>query len=320
MKGMAMTLHQLFLLIAVADHGSISGAATTLNMAQPTITYQIRALEDELGQPLLERQPRGVALTHAGKIVVSEGRKVLELVSGIPSKIERTLAEIHGEVMFGVSPVTPFSTHHFPAIYRPFHDRYPGIKVTVVEERSEKMQEMIRKGQIDVAVLALPINAWKLNIEPLWKEKLTVVFPLDHPHKASYHLRELQTEQIVMLRPEYSLAQRVSVMAQHAGFLPKITVEVATLGALVGFVRAGMAISIVPWEVAQSWASLGYVHVAELDPPQERQLALVSSKNAPLSLEVSLFADKLRAYAQRISSDRGAERQRPNENLDNQML
>lgn len=302
-EGMVMTLHQLVLLIAVADHGSISGAATTLNMAQPTITYQIRALEQELGQPLLERQPRGVSLTSAGKIVVSEGRKVLEVIAGIPNKIEQRLAQVHGEVMLGMSPVTPFSTHHFPAVYRLFHEYYPGIKVTVIEERSEKMQEMIRKGQIDIAVLALPINGWKLNIEPLWKEKLVVILPVGRSLEPSYHIHSLKNEQFVMMRPEYSLAQRISAMAQHAGFLPKISVEVASLGALVGFVRAGMGISIVPRELAQSWESLGYVCVAELDPPQDRQLALVSSKNSPMNLEVSLFAKSLRAYAQEISSE-----------------
>ncbi len=298
-----MTLHQLFLLIAVADHQSISGAATSLNMAQPTITYQIRLLEKELSHPLLERKPRGVSLTPEGLVVVQEARKIFELVSNIPNKLSADDTVPRGEVSIGMSPVSPVSTYHFPKFYRPFRARYPGIHLAVREHQTTELTEQIRTHQLDMAIVALPVTGWQLTMEPLWKEKLVVIFPPDMTAKESYHLEELQAYRFVMLKAPFSLARSIAIMTQTAGFIPQIAVEVSTMGALIGLVSAGIGISIVPWESIQTWVAFDAIKVADLTPAQTRTMALIGSKTRKPSLAMELLAKEIRRYAQALDAN-----------------
>lgn len=295
-----MTLYQLFLLITVADHGSISGAANTLNMAQPTVTYQIRLLEEELQRALLERKPRGVELTEAGAVVVQEARRVFEIVSRIPGEIVASPGAIRGMVTLGMSPVTPVSTVHFPVFYRTFHRQYPEIKVSVVERHATELLEQVRKGQVDLALLALPVNGWQLSMEPLWTEKLVAIFPPDEEVSEVYPVSALKDREFILLQPEYSLSRTVSILTQAAGFIPHAMAEVSTLGALIGFVSAGLGISIIPRESATGPMVMQRIKAAELDPPQERQLALVYRKNNRLTPAATALAEIIRHYGETL--------------------
>lgn len=296
-----MTLYQIELLISVADTGSISGAAEAWDLTQPTVSYQLQMLEQELSVALLRRKGRGMELTDAGRLVVEDGRKLVRLARAIPNRVSAADRIVEGDVTLGLSPVSPVSTHHFPTIYRKFHDTYPDVRVTLVEEASAEMVTSLQNHRIDLAIMSLPLLGGRVNIERLWDEELVVVGnPALNPSRP-LKLSALSQEPWVIFRPGFGLARAVVSLCQTHGFDPQRTAEVSTMGAVVGFVAAGLGISMIPREVAIEEEAMQRVKILPLDMPVFRTMALVTPQES-LGPTTKALSRTIRDYSKALGS------------------
>ena len=271
-----MTLYQMKLLIMVDECGSISAAAQRLGITQPTASYQLQLLEQEVGVALLMRRSRGMELTRAGRLVVSDARDIFRMVDAIPQRLAVIEHLVEGPISLGLSPVSAASTNHFPEIYRVFHQQFPRVQVSVIEQESAAMVESLRRGEIDLGIMSLPLLGSGMEIRYLWREELVVVGPPDMVFSAPIDLKELNDYSWVLFRSGFGLARTIVSLCQNAGFDPRRAAEVSTMAAVIGFVSAGLGVSIIPREVGSEQALVNRIAIINTRTPMYRTVALVT--------------------------------------------
>lgn len=274
-----MELRLLRYFVAVAEEGHITRAAERLGMQQPPLSQQIKALERELGVQLFRRQPRGVALTEAGRAYLADVRAIMASLEQATETARRAARGEIGELSIGIA-----STAHFvplvPRVIRTFRDSYPQVNVTLREGGTSELVELTRDGGLDLAfvrkVFAPPRE---LAVERLLVEPMLLALPAGHPltrGRGAVALKALAGETFVRYsRPEGpGLNDVISVACQEAGFVPKYGQEAPRPASALNFVAAGHGISIVP-------SSLSRMH---LDGVTYRRLSGGAALAAPLNL------------------------------------
>jgi DNA-binding transcriptional LysR family regulator len=270
---MEISLKQLECLVAVADHGSISAAADALGVAQPTVTHQLHQLEARLGYRLLDRGPRGATVRPEGQVVVERSRRILEAVQRLGEGLVDA-RHVRGQVRLGIVPTA--SSHRFPELYRGFRSRYPGIQVDLHEHASNDLVEGVRRGDLDLAVAALPIAFADVGMAPLWKEELVVVAPAgDQALPDPVRITDLAERAFVGMRAGSGLHSRVLELFHGAGLQPRLVFQASSLPTVIGFVAAGIGIGIAPADAVRHEAEAGTVRAIHLVPPAFRQLVLI---------------------------------------------
>src|SRR6266513_3808012 len=150
-----MELQQLRYFVAVAGTGKFTAAARDLHVAQPSISKQVRKLEDELGAVLLERRRTGVALTDAGAILLPWAKRMLADLDGARSEVAGLATLERGRLSVGATP--SLSTVLLPRVLAAFHAEHPGITLSVVEAGSRDLVERLGSGDLDLALVILPV-------------------------------------------------------------------------------------------------------------------------------------------------------------------
>lgn len=293
-------LSQLELLVSIADRGSISAAADFFGLTQPTVSHQIQQLEEELGVELVRRKSRGMALTDAGELVVSEARSVVQQVRAIVIKVKERVEVVEGSVVLGLSPVSPVSTHHFPFIYPEFHQSYPHVAVSVIEEGSLELVLKLRDGLVDLAIMSLPILGSHINITPLWREPLVLIDSTERHHPELVGLDYFRDDPWVLFHTGFALRSTVNALCQSSGFDPRPAAEGSSVSAIIGFVAAGLGVSIAPREAVWEHERSGRIQIVTINPPMSRTMALVTASETSLSPATRAMADAIVTYGRKL--------------------
>lgn len=299
-----MTLRQLEFLIGIADFGSISACAEYFGVTQPAVTNQIHLLEVELSASLLIRSARGATLTDIGEKTVQQAKKVLEETKRLQVTVEEAKQSVTGNIILGVSPLSPVSIHHFPRIYRPFHKSFPDIHIQVVEVEALHLADQVRNHRVDLALTPLPLFTTKAQYEPLWSEELVVIASPDEHFPETVSFGDLKDQGFVFMKPGYSLNLTVARLAQDAGFEPRIVSEASSIHALLGFVAAGVGIAVVPRDTVILEARAGYISVSLLVPRAYRRFALVFRSREEITPAVEVFMNYVRSYSSDVVHER----------------
>ena len=146
-----MELHQLEYFVAVAEEASFTRAAGRVHVAQPGVSAQVRRLESELGQQLLDRSGRSVRLTEVGSAVLPFARAALDAVANARLAVDELAGLVRGQVTVGM--VSGCALPILAELLAGFHDRYPGVAITLVEDNSDRLVERLRDGQLDLALI-----------------------------------------------------------------------------------------------------------------------------------------------------------------------
>ena len=157
-----MNLRDLQYLVALAEHRHFGRAAEACFVSQPTLSTQIKKLEDELGVPLVERTPRKVLLTEVGREIVQRARDVLNEVDQIRALARRTLDPESGTVRLGIFPT--LGPYLLPHVVPRIRERFPRLELLLVEEKTDVVLQRLRDGHLDVGLLALPVHADDLHV------------------------------------------------------------------------------------------------------------------------------------------------------------
>ena len=249
-----MDLRQLRYLVALAEERNFTRAAEREHIAQPALSQQIRRLEQELGLALVERTTRHVAMTDAGDQLVGRARRILAEVEGAQAEMQRLAGVQTGHVSVGtMHTMGPIDVAIALAI---FHQRHPGVELTVREQSSEELAEMLRVDEIDLAFLSVTerIESHELGLRQLVSEELVVVAPLDHPLASRRRVRmsELSEEHFISYREGARLRELLVAAGHQAGFEPQIKLELNESQRIRRLVARGLGLAILPRSDAQS--------------------------------------------------------------------
>ncbi|MDI3420028.1 LysR family transcriptional regulator [Streptomyces luteolus] len=249
-----MQLQQLQYFVAVAETRHFTRAAEQVHVAQPSLSQQIRALERELGAALFSRARGNIALTDAGETLLPLARRILADADTARQEVQELGRLERGRVRLGATP--SLCTGLLPDVLRDFHDRYPGIRLLIEEGGSHDLVRELARGALDLALVVLPLPSPSpaLTTLELLREDLVVVSSPEAPAPGtrgrSVRVSDLQREHLVMFRHGYDLRELTVAACRAAGFEPDFAVEGGEMDAVLGFVRAGLGVAVVPRMVA----------------------------------------------------------------------
>lgn len=270
-----MDLRQLRYLLALAEERNFTRAATREHIAQPALSQQIRRLEDELGLVLVERTTRQMRLTEAGELLVARARRIKAELEAANAELEEIKGVRTGRVRVGaMHTMGPIDVSLALAI---FHQRHPGVELTVREESSEELAEMIRDDTLDLAFLSVTerVESHGLALHQLISEELVVLLPLDHrlAKRRRIRMAELRDDEFISYRPGARLRELLFTAGRYAGFDPQVKLESNESQRVRRLVARGMGVAILPRSDAD--APGAEVAVANLsDPPLSRDITL----------------------------------------------
>ncbi|MDB5975630.1 MAG: LysR family transcriptional regulator [Nevskia sp.] len=269
-----MELRHLRYFITVAEELNFTRAAKRLGMEQPPLSQQIRHLEEEVGTPLFQRLPRGVALTGAGGSFLLDAREILERVRLATEHAQRVARGNLGRIRVGMINSAPF--HPFlPRLIREFGQRYPEVALSLEEDTTPELAEATRDGSVDVAfVRPLLGEAADLVVETLFDEEMVVALPEGHrlTRLRSLPLTALAKESFVLFpRPVGSgLYDEIISACRRAGFGPHIGHEVRQVTSIANLVAADLGVSVVPASMQQVLSTGVVYRPIEGDAPKAR--------------------------------------------------
>ena len=250
-----MELRHLRYFVAVAREGHITRAAEKLNIQQPPLSQQIKALEEEIEAPLFVRHPRGVALTDAGRSFLADAEAVLAAVDRAVQRARRTARGETGRIAVGFTTSAPFHPLVARAI-REFRTTRPDVSFVLEESSSGDLLAGLREERLDIAFIrsGLP-DPGGLSVHALLQEDMAAALPSRHrlarrPHLA---LKDLAAETFILYRrPDYrqpegrGLYDVIIAACAAAGFSPHVGQEAPRIVSTLNLVAAGLGITIVP--------------------------------------------------------------------------
>jgi len=246
---------QLQYFVAVAETRHFTRAADLVHVAQPSLSQQIKALERELGADLFLRARGNITLTDAGEALLPLARRILADADTARHEVLELVQLRSGRVRLGATP--SLCTGLLPDVLRAFHDRYPGIRLLIEEGGSHDLVRELARGALDLAlvVLPLPTPSPALTTVELLREDLVVVSSPEAPApggqgRRTVRVSDLERERLVMFRHGYDLRELTVAACRAEGFEPVFAVEGGEMDAVLGFVRAGLGVAVVPRMVA----------------------------------------------------------------------
>jgi LysR family hydrogen peroxide-inducible transcriptional activator len=292
-----MELQQLRYFCAIADTGSFTRAAHQTHVSQPSLSQQIRKLEDELGARLIDRLGRNVQLTELGRSFLPRARAVLRDLEAARSDVVERKASVSGPLFVGVIPT--IAPYFLPPMLATFSRKYPEVRVTVVEEITPLLLERLRVGTMDVAIAALPLPARSHDFQsfPLRVEKLFAVLPNQHSlaKRRAVSLGELQDDPFVLLRDGHCFRETAFAACKRARLNPKIVFESGQFSSILSMVSAGLGVSIVPAMAVEKRAGCRYIPLS--DERAARTIGAVTLNGRSLTRANEAFLAHLTARA-----------------------
>jgi DNA-binding transcriptional LysR family regulator len=294
-----MEVHQLAYFESVSRHLHFTRAAEELNVAQPSVSQQIRKLEDELGTPLFHRMKRRVALTEAGTLFLRHARAVLQQLEEARFEVQELSGLRKGSLAVGAPPSV--GTHLLPKALAAFSRRHPGITLTFREGGSRTLVNLLEEGDLDLAVVIQPIRHPALETLPLLEEELLLAVPKTHPLAGNERVKlaQLALEPFVLLREgAYDLRDQTLTACRKAGFEPNIALDGGEMDSVLRFVAEGLGVAILPAMVLSDVnAHTGPVAVRIQSPRLTRALVLARRRDRYFSAASQEFMRLLRELA-----------------------
>lgn len=240
------TLRQLEYLVAIADLQNFRRAADACHVSQPTLSQQIRALEDRLGVALIERRTSGAELTPIGREVAARARGLVIEVEDIRALARRAGENLAGTLRFGVTPT--LGPYLMPPIIATLHREQPDLKLHIREGIPEDQALELSRGALDMLLGPLPIEGSNLEIEPLFRERLFLVAPPDHSLVMSSHisLADLKGEKVLSIARTHHLHHQVAAICAQLGMDLLRDYEGTSLDSIHQMAGSGLGLAILP--------------------------------------------------------------------------
>lgn len=290
-----MEFRSLRYFAATAEAGHITRAAERLNMQQPPLSRQIKALERELGVQLFRRKARGVELTDAGHTLLQASRDILPRVQRAIEATQRTAQGEQGQVRIGAAPTAPFNSF-VPRVIRAFREAFPRVTLTIEESLSHDLFQRLRDDQIDVAFYrSAPADGAGLKLDSLLTEPMIMAVPIGNPlvksaRRSKLSLRDFADETFIVYgrRLGPGLYDATVAACHDAGFSPRLGQEAPRIVSTLNLVAAGLGVAMVPASL-QHMKVDGVRYCPLSGPVQPKALLALASRRGDPSASVRQF-------------------------------
>jgi LysR family tcuABC transcriptional regulator len=243
-----MDLRQLKYFVQIVDSGSLAKASRQLYIAQPALSQHIAKLESEVGKPLLIRTAKGVTPTENGAALHHHARFILRQLEQALSIARQEPGTVHGMVSVGLAATTVCAVG--APFMRRIREKYPGIVLNVVEGMSGHLAQMMRQGQLDLAILFSRDAVPDLTPEPLVEEELFVILPEDSdlipPRRVKLSCEDTANLPLILPTGIHGLRRRIAAEFEQRNLAMHVVAEIDSLSLLMTCVRDGMGATIKP--------------------------------------------------------------------------
>lgn len=291
--------HQLFHFLAVAKAGNFTRAAAEIGISQPALSRSIQKLEKIIGEPLFERQPRGVKLSELGSFFLVRANQIRDLVDDTFAELDE--ASNRGHVRLAVIPtIAPFL---LPTVLRKFSRRHPEIKIQVQEDTTQNIVGLCKDGEVDLAIVALPINEKYLEVEPLFEDELILVIPKGHflEKKKRIRLSDIQEFPFITLDQQHCLSDNIAEFCKRQSIAPVTIERTNQLATIQELVALQHGISIIPAMAQRLDKSQRRVYRQFAGEKPTRMIALLQNPYRYKHRFVGLFEQYMREFANALA-------------------
>jgi DNA-binding transcriptional LysR family regulator len=287
-------LHQLRYVVCVAEERRFTRAAARLHVAQPSISSAVAALEQELGASLFHRDRAEVTLTGAGEVFLPWARQVLADCEAGAAAVRDLLGLQRGRLVLGATP--SLTTNLLPRVLARFHADHPAIELTVHEAGSQELVDRLGRGEMDLAVVILPVDRPWVESRDLMEEELVLAVDRRHPlaHRRSIRVAELEHVPLVMFKDGYDLREATLLACRQAGFNPVMAMQGLEMDGALALAAAGAAAAVVPGSVVAPSGPLRAVRFR--GAALKRRIGLASRRDHPFSPAASAFVQALQDH------------------------
>ncbi len=291
----AVTLRQLRTFKTVADASSFSLAAQRLKLSQPSVSYQVKELEEALGLPLLDRLGKRVKLTEAGTVLYGYARRMLDVLDEATVAVEELRGIKRGSLRVGAS--TTVGIYLLPAALGAFKKLHPGLVISLEIGTRTRVQDQVLRNELDLAVVGPASRDSELAIIPFLSDELVVVAPAGHPlaGKRSLTLKDLAGEPFIMREASSGSRWSLEKEARKEGAKLQVAMELGSNGAIKHAVESGLGLAVISrYAITLELASRRLVELKVRGFPIRRDWHIVHLRRRKLPASVATFIDFLK--------------------------
>lgn len=275
-----MNIRDLEYLVALSEYRHFGKAAEACHISQPSLSTQIKKLEDELGLQLIERQPRQVMITEAGEEILARARNVLSEVSAMKAYSRQSQDPFKRELKLGIIPT--LAPYVLPSFIPKIHKAYPHLSLRLVEYQTPDLLEQIMQNQLDCLLLALPIEEPHLATKPVYEEAFYLAVPKKHrlAQRQQVTMADIDEEEVLLLEDGHCLRDQALEVCQAAGVRVSDEFKATSLETLRQMVALEQGITFIPKDAVHSNGNIVYVPFRE--PKPSRAIGFAWRKTAQL--------------------------------------
>ncbi len=291
-----ITLQQLRTFLTVADRQSFSAAAQVLGLSQPSVSYQVKELEETAGLPLIDRLGKGIRLTEAGHVLYGYARRTVNLLDEAAISLEQLRGLERGALRVGAS--TTVGIYVIPAALGEYKRQHPELAISLEVGSRGQVQDRVLRNELDLAVIGPPLKDPDLESMPFMSDELVVIAPAGHPAagRRGLSLRDLKDEPFLMREQGSGTRWAVEKAARKAGVALPVAMELGSNGAIKHAVESGLGLAVLSKFAITLERSGGSLVVLDVEGfPIRRQWHVVRLRRSRLPVAVSSFTDFLLA-------------------------
>jgi LysR family transcriptional regulator, cyn operon transcriptional activator len=283
-----MLLRHIRYLLAVAEHRNFTRAAEALHVSQPTLSQQIRQLEEMLDAQLFDRSGRTVRLTDAGEAYVRYAQRALQDLDAGKRAIHDVQELTRGSLRLAMTPT--FTAYLIGPLLEKYNRRYPNITLSVIEMSQERMEVLLSEDELDVGIAFNDTQSPDIEAQELFVEALAMMVGKTHPHakrRDALTPREFRDEALVLLNRDFATRHYIDRYCRQHSIAPRIMIEANSISAVIELVSRSKLATILPADIAREHKELCLV---DLKPaPPKRTAALLLRKEAYRSAATQAF-------------------------------
>ncbi|GAB3799510.1 LysR substrate-binding domain-containing protein [Virgibacillus kimchii] len=296
-----MELRQLEYFMIVCKELHFTRAAEKLNISQPTLSEQIKRLEDEVGIPLFDRIGKRILLTEAGKILLYYTQSIFFEVEQAEAAL-RDLNELQrGKLVIG--SLLSCVNYLLPPAIIEFKRLYPNVKLSVHGLKTEDIKKSLIENELDLGIAFLPVEEKEFDSTPLFTEELSLAVSSDHPLASQWEMdmKTLESTSTILLPESYYLRQLIDSYCKELGFTLKPILEMTTLESLIQMVSEGVGVTILPEPYLDSLNNPRITKVKLINPTPQREIGFIYRKNKFICATTQTFMGQIMKAIRHVS-------------------
>jgi DNA-binding transcriptional LysR family regulator len=280
-----MDFDQLITFLEVARQGSFSRAGEKVFRSQSAVSAQIRQLEQEYGDRLLDRSGKTVKLTPAGQVFYEYAERLKNLRDESLMAVADHSGTPRGTLRVGANEAT--CLYVLPEVFGEYCRRYPPVQISIYRNFSYKIVEKLENGMIEVGILTLPIQSPSLKIQPIFRDKLMLMVPVS----------EIVKQPLLFPKTGHTRRLLDKLFRPHSAEL-QVRMELPSIGMIKSFVAADLGVSLISASFARDEMEAGRVKLIDLEDAElYRELGLAYRRDRTLSVASTAFVALLRQFA-----------------------